>query len=105
MDQLVFEIIPDVARARADDPETSREAAESVKPATITETQGAILALLRFGPMTDEDIYRSLSVQIATSPSGARTRRAELVARGKVRFSGEYGETASGRRTRRWALV
>lgn len=91
--------------ARKTDPATSYEAAGSVK--NISETQKAILFLLQF-PMTDEDLidryYAHASVGGApnASPSGIRSRRAELVARGLVADSGERSKLASGRSAIVW---
>jgi hypothetical protein len=88
------------AHARRTDPVTSHEAAASVQH--ITRTQLMILAALRErGPLTDEQLvlhFRGLSV---ASPSGLRSRRAELVEAGLVHPHG-YGLTASGRRTIIW---
>jgi len=55
--------------------------------------------LIVYGPATDEEIFGRLH---GVSPSGARTRRAELVANGLVRATGEKRTTASGRLTAVW---
>lgn len=90
----------DVAHARRTDPETSHEAAASID--RIRESQEAVLeALRRHGPMIDEELVERVSGQ---SPSGIRSRRAELVVKGMVRFSGSYSVTASNRRTRIWEV-
>jgi hypothetical protein len=88
------------------DPETSHEAASSVLARTRTITQDAIFRiLLEQGPMCDEELYpRLVGMEIETSPSGARTRRSELVAQHRIEFSGTYRTTASNRRTRLWCI-
>lgn len=101
-----------VAGARATDPETSRLAAQSLRPDRMRETQRVIVEILhRFGPACDEDIavyanqLASLDEAPKQSPSGLRSRRAELVAAGIVRDSGERTKTSSGRQTIVWELA
>jgi DNA-binding MarR family transcriptional regulator len=99
---------PDQAHARRTDPETSHEAAESVASETIRLTQRRILIVLySMGSQDDIGIAQAISEQapMPPSPSGLRTRRSELVAKGLVRHSGEYGKSASGRRTRLWEIT
>lgn len=91
----------DRAVARREDPDTSHEAADSVE--RIGEVQRAVLRVLRDGPRCDESIAQLCPV--AVSPSGLRSRRAELVARGLVEWAGTYSLTSSGRRTRVWRLA
>ncbi len=89
------------AHARATDPRTSLEAADSVN--RIRESQKRILeALKTYGPMTDEQI---LALNLGLSPSGTRSRRAELVERGYVKDSGRKDKTASGRNTIVWEAI
>jgi len=97
--------------ARVTDPSTSHEAAESSSPEHTSKTQLAIMAILRYEPMTDLEIeraYRDLEdfgdVPRA-SESGIRSRRAELVLKGLVEASGEYRPTPSGRKSIVWKLV
>lgn len=97
----------DAARARSSDPETSHEAAASVRH--LRESERAVLRVLnRLGSATDEriaDEYEMIRYHWGLpyqSPSGLRTRRSALVDMGRVEFAGEYGRTASGRRTRIW---
>ena len=90
--------------ARSADPETSHEAAASVRNAT--HMQGVIYALLCLGALTDEQIFARLTEGgHVVSVSGARTRRAELVEQKRVEWSGEWSTTASGRRTRIWKIA
>jgi hypothetical protein len=57
------------------------------------------------GPMTDERIYRFHRITAAMSPSGARTRRCELVVAGKVADSGKRERLPSGRMAVVWEAV
>jgi hypothetical protein len=90
------------AHARSSDPQTSHDAARSVKD--ISKAQRHVMMALNREPMTDEQIsswmYEWLGSLI--SPSGARTRRAELVAMGLVEDSGQRGKTKAGRATIIW---
>jgi hypothetical protein len=88
---------------RRSDPETSRWSAQRVT-GTLALAQAAVLRVLRaYGPQTDEGILAHLHRPL--SPSGCRSRRAELVALGLVRFSGRFGVTAAGNRARIWQAV
>ena len=91
--------------ARKGDPETSFEAASSLKAVRITKTRQAILDLLQEHPagLSDEQIARAYQGPEA-SPSGLRTRRAELADAGLVVDTGRRARTRSGRRTILWAL-
>lgn len=98
--------------ARSSDPVTSHEAAASVSVRDVTRTHELILSILSaYGWLTDEQIAQAYTRLIESqgakpvSPSGLRSRRAELVALGKVKDSGQRGRTASGRASTRWALA
>ena len=90
--------------ARLTDPKTSHEAAQSVR--NISATKLVILDLLTRS-FTDEDLidrfYSRVEVGLAplASPSGIRSRRAELVRDGFVEAVG-FAKTASGRNTLVW---
>lgn len=92
--------------ARTTDPVTSHEAAESVK--NLTATQLIILSLLEI-PQTDEELvanYTNLRKENPTivpkaSPSGIRSRRAELFQEERVVPVG-YAMTESNRRAIVW---
>lgn len=90
-------------RARSGDPETSHAAARTVK--NITELHKIILDRLEY-PSTDEYLFKCVSKldDLIVSPSGLRTRRAELVKLGKVEDSGETRTLASGRQGTVWRL-
>ena len=99
------------ARARRTDPETSHEAAASVTE--LGKKQAAVLAVVRrLKQCTDVQLVErymlpedSDELFVSQSISGIRTRRAELVRKGLVRFTGRYGTTDRGRRTRVWEVV
>jgi hypothetical protein len=92
--------------ARATDPETSHEAAASVK--RVTAKQESVLQILRrYGALTDEEIrnyHRALKYEYQ-SDSGLRTRRAELVRMGKVARTDEVRLTTGGRKTIVWKAL
>lgn len=97
--------LPLVAHARADDPESSWVAARSVK--NLNQTHERVKACLIAGPATDDQIiarYQDLYGQDAT-PQSIRSRRSELVTAGLVTFSGEYGTSANGGKSRIWRLA
>lgn len=97
----LFDICEVTPVARATDPETSHQAARSVR--NMQAAHEAILSLLkRNGRLTDEQIYEHECVRSLCSPSGARTRRSELVSAGLVKDSGFCGKTVSGRKTIMW---
>jgi hypothetical protein len=95
------------AAARSGDLETSHEAARSVK--NTASVRAAILRILEHGPHTDEQIaYRYENEHPSlpmVSPSGLRSRRAELVDDGQVVDSGERRKTTSGRNAICWRLA
>lgn len=110
---------PMQAHARTTDPETSHEAAASVTP-KIRASQEAVHAfLLWYGPATDEEWMRAyvdpLEGEVLLrpapperpyqSPSGLRSRRAELVVLKRVVDTGERERLASGRRAIVWRAV
>jgi predicted HTH transcriptional regulator len=94
------------AYARHTDPDTSHEAADAQTAEKIRLSQAVILELLRtHGRMTDPEIWDQLeAMEFAISPSGARTRRKELVDLGLVESDGKTDEP-DGRRHRYWKAV
>ena len=97
------------ALARNTDPETSHQAAATVN---LTRGQRAVLAEFRlYRRLTDCQLIESLAIRASSCPdsrlsdSGARSRRAELVAAGLVRDSGDRGKTDAGRATVVWEYV
>jgi len=95
------------AHARSADPETSVEAAESVW--NPSEVQAHIFTIIQdHGPVTDEEVawhYGHEAIRrnwYLPTQQSMRSRRAELVRAGQIEFSGLFGVTANGRRTRKW---
>ena len=85
---------------RRHDPDTSRQAAESIQP-HLTEIQAQVLHLIKLAGLrglTDEE----LSQQYGTHGSTARTRRAELAKRGLVVEAKQKRMLRSGQMGRVW---
>jgi hypothetical protein len=95
--------------ARTTDPATSFEAAASLTLPHITKMQQNILAIVReHGPVSDtaiEALYMDRHWPWVPTGQALRSRRAELVKRGLISASGDYGETPSGRRTQKWQMA
>ena len=95
-------------KARRSDPATSHAAATTVTTDTITDTQAAIVEVLRaHGPLTDEQLCQRIADQQAqpVSVSGIRTRRSELAAAGRVVDTGRRQPTRTGRSAIVWGLA
>lgn len=95
------------AVARHTDPETSHIAASLVRPQLSFRIQRAILDGLHGTlHLTDEQIFHRVQfiLQHPVTPSGCRTRRAELVGLGLVAHLG-YGRTSANRHCRRWCIT
>jgi|SRR5882757_1673553 len=93
------------AHARRTDPQTSRDAAASVQ--NITTAHSQILGILRgMGPLTDEQIYQHMTLDLLAriSESGCRSRRSELVNMVMVRDTGERRLTKTGRKSIVWGI-
>ncbi len=91
--------------ARYGDPVTSHLAAASVRQTASEKLRDEIMRVLKlYGPQTDEGIAELLSA-LAASPSGLRTRRAELVEQGLVESVSTDGRTRGGRRCQVWSAV
>jgi hypothetical protein len=101
--------------ARTADPGTSKLAARTAH--NPNEVQQHVLDVLEYDArtntrgLTDDEVYRAYTQHARTkgwvipTPQSVRSRRAELEHAGKVRFSGHYGTTVSGRKARRWAAT
>ena len=78
---------------------TSREAADSLRPAVLNAMQRRVLALLATTPegLTDEEMQRRLGM----NPSTQRPRRIELMRMGLVQRAGTR-RTSSGRSADVW---
>jgi hypothetical protein len=94
------------AHARRGDPETSHDAAAALTPERLRESQREVLWLLDvWGPMPDSKIAEAAALYgVAQSPSGLRTRRAELVAQGRVEWAGTWETIPPHRRARVWRV-
>lgn len=94
-------------RARATDPDTSHQAAAALTTERLRQSQAEVLALLReHGPMCDSVIaMQARRAGIRQSPSGLRTRRAELVALGSVGDSGKRVKLSTGRKSIIWTAL
>lgn len=100
----------ELSLARAADPETSREAAHAAA-AHLTEARLDVLKVLsRYTMLSDEALVEkytehanALAVKVQ-SPSGIRSRRAELVTIGRVALAGRT-TNANGRHVRLWRAL
>jgi hypothetical protein len=102
----LFSSPPRPAAARRTDPETSWEAARAATQGLRQSLAAVLEAFQRLGPMTDETLVARYPADLPPqSPSGLRSRRAELVSRGYIRFAGQYELTDTGNRTRLWELT
>ena len=100
------------ALARNTDPDTSHEAARTVRRRLCEQVRAGVVRLLeKYGPMTDEDIAEwwtdpgFADVFPVVSSSGLRTRRAELVDQGLVADSGQLVLLPTGRSAVEWHAV
>lgn len=92
------------ALARREDPETSWKAAQQI--GDLREQQAKVWAVLREGPMIDEQlILKCRDAGLGMSDSGVRTRRSELVEAGLVVDSGQSGRTVRGRQSIKWRAL
>lgn len=93
---------PLFAVARKTDPATSHAAAASIEPEKIRALRARVLAELQArGPMDDTTLVAAIEPE-GYSPSGIRTRRAELVDLGAVEDTGLRQKLASGRMAIVW---
>lgn len=80
--------------------DTSRAAAEAIKPCTGAMRQAVYNYLLRNGPATDEEMQEGIPM----SQNGQRPRRCELVAAGLVEDSRERRKTRAGKKAVVWRI-
>ena len=98
-----------VPRAKWSDPSTSKEAAASIPLERISETQKRVIEVFRFNDweMSDErlvELYLQYWPNSATDQS-VRSRRGELVRKGKIFNTGKRTVTKYGRSAVVWRLV
>lgn len=96
------------AVARAGDPETSWQAADSQTGQRLRDSQRVVLTVMRRYPggLTDEELRAAIDrTGYPISDSGLRTRRSELVRLGRVRDTGFRRVTRAGRHTIVWEAV
>jgi hypothetical protein len=100
-----------VAKARNTDPHTSHMAASSITSDHLSETQAAIMVILRQSPMCDEKLVEQFHIweQLGRFPKASdqsiRSRRAELVRMGMVEYAGFDERMSTGRFGRVWSVV
>jgi len=94
-------------RVRRTDPDTSKDAAKSLTPASITKTQTIVLeALKAHGPMIDYTLIKTLQGESKYhSESGIRTRRCELTEKGLVRDTGRRVTYITNRQCIVWEAI
>jgi hypothetical protein len=106
--QVVQQNFFDVPRARRDDPETSKRAADSIPLERLTRTQELVLAGLTLAPATDEELiarFRSRWSACRVSEQSIRSRRAELVRQGLVVDSGARRLTKHRQKSTVWQVA
>lgn len=112
LNNLLGVMYDDQARrlSRTTDPDTSKEAAESVVP-NLTKLQALVLEYAiscgEFG-FTDPELNEAMGPICEGHNHGTstwRSRRAELVRKGKIEDSGKRHKRASGRNHIVWRVV
>ena len=81
--------------------ETSKAAADEIKPSAGTQRHTLYGWLYEHGPATDEQMQDGIPM----TANAQRPRRVELVRMGLVRDSGEKRKTRSGRSAVVWEVV
>jgi hypothetical protein len=94
-----------VAKARATDPQTSHDAADSL--GDLRESEREVYELFQtYGPMTDLQLVQYARMNDSKqSDSGLRTRRSELVEARFIRDSGHTARTPRGQSATVWELT
>lgn len=95
---------PLYTRARKRDPKTSKMAANRLD---LSKGQKKVMVAFRsFGSMTDEELIENLAkLNLDLTPSGARSRRAELVKKGAIKDSGQTRPGSTGNKMTVWEIV
>ncbi len=85
-------------RARATDPITSFQAADSIKDIAKMHSDVIIAGLKRFGPMGKDQIANNTGLQ----PNQVSRRLSELEEIGLIELTGKKVKSNSGREEREW---
>jgi len=85
-------------RARAKDPITSFEAAESIKDVAKMHNGVIVAGLQKFGPMGKDQIANNTGLQ----PNQVSRRLSELEEIGLIELTGKQVKSNSGRNEREW---
>lgn len=88
--------------ARGSDPDTSRQGPSQLQ---MTKSRKRVMQALQHRPLTDIELLQAPEIHGKMSPSGARSRRAELVRMGIVQNSGKRRRCTSGRLHIVWELA
>jgi hypothetical protein len=95
------------ASARGTDPPTSREAAHSLDPRSLSRGQRIVLNVFQLArrPLMDHELIAEVRRNFGNvmSDSGVRSRRRELQRKGAIAVIG-YGTSRSGRACQKFAL-
>jgi hypothetical protein len=81
--------------------ETSRAAAENIKPYVLSLRERVYFYIKRFGPVTDQQIEEGLGLAGST----ARPRRIELLGGGLIKKFDDDGLTRAKRKASRWVVT
>ena len=87
-------------RARANDPITSFQAADSIKDIAKMHSDVIVAGLKRFGPMGKDQIANNTGLQ----PNQVSRRLSELEEIGLIELTGQKVKSNSGRAEREWRL-
>jgi predicted ArsR family transcriptional regulator len=85
-------------RARATDPITSFQAADSIKDVAKMHSDVIVAGLKRFGPMGKDQIANNTGLQ----PNQVSRRLSELEEIGLIELTGKKVKSNSGREEREW---
>ncbi len=107
--QVVQPDLFSVPRARRTDPETSRQAANSISFDRLTRTQELVLNGLRAqGPATDEELlapFRSRCLQVGPLINPFAVGARSSFVKGRVADSGDRRKTKHGQKSTVWRAV
>ena len=90
------------APVRDSDPETSKRAAAKAGASAETIRATALNLIAEFGPLTYDELIDLWPDAIPATPSGIRTRVAELRRDALVRRDATMGESKAGNPAARW---